>query len=58
MTARSEVSWRWWGEASIDLEGAKKMEEEAAMVSELESDFDLKTNPGREEELRGASGSS
>ena len=41
----ARVSWRWWEQAVIDLEGAKKRAAEAATDSDLESDSDL----GREE---------
>ena len=47
----AKVSWRWWEQAGIDLEGAKKRAAEAATDSE--SDYDS----GREESS-GASGSS
>ena len=43
------VSWRWWEQAGIDVEGAKKRATEAAMDSE--SDLGG-------EESSGASGSS
>ena len=45
---RARVSWRWWEQAGIDLEGANKRAAEAATVleSELESDAD----PGGEED--------
>ena len=48
------MSRRWWEQAGIDLEGAKKRAEYAATVLDLDSNADL----GGEEELRGASGSS
>ena len=32
------MSWRWWEQAGIDLEGAKKREAEAATDSESDSD--------------------
>ena len=48
----------WWYQAGINLEGAKKREAEAEMVSELESDSELNADPVGEEELRIASGSS
>ena len=54
----AKVSWRWWEQAGIKLEGSKKRAAEAVAVSESESDSDLNVDPGREEELRGASGSS
>ena len=50
------MSWRWWEQASIDLEGAKKREAEEATVSESELDLELNADPGVEEESRGASG--
>ena len=34
----AKVSWRWWDQASIELEGAKKQEAEAATVSKSESE--------------------
>ena len=52
------MSRRWWEKDGIDLEGAKKMVAEAATVLESELDSDSNACPGREEELRGASGSS
>ena len=50
----ARVSWWWWGKAGIDLEVSKKRAWEAATVSE--SDLESNLDPGREEELRGASG--
>ena len=50
---RARVSWRWWEQDGIDLEGAKERAEEAAMDSESYLD----SNSGKEE-LSGASGSS
>ena len=47
------VSWRWWEQAGIDSEGAKKRAAESATVSE--SDLELNTDPGIEEESSGAS---
>ena len=52
------VSWRWWDQAGINLEGAKTRASEAAEVSESELDSDLNAEPGGDEELRGANGSS
>ena len=52
------VSRWWWDQAGIDLEGAKKRAAEEATVLESELDSDLNAGPGREEESRGASGSS
>ena len=52
------VSWRWWEQAGIELEGTKKRVEEAATVLELELDSDSDADPGGEEESSGASGSS
>ena len=52
------MSQRWWDQAGIDLEGAKKREVEATTVSESKSDSESNADPGREEESRGASGSS
>ena len=52
----AKVSRRWWEQAGIDLEGAKKREAEAATVSELESDSESNADPGGEEESRGLSG--
>ena len=52
----ARVSRRWWKQAIIDLEGAKKraaVEAEAAADSDSESDLDLGG-----EEPSGASGSS
>ena len=55
----ARLSWRWWEQAGIDLEGAKKRAAEAATVSDSESDLDsdseLNADPGGEEESRGAS---
>ena len=55
---RARVSWRWWDQARIDLEGEKKRATEAATVSESESDLESNADPGGEAESRGASGSS
>ena len=52
------VSRRWWEQASIDLEGAKKRAEDVVTVLESESESDSNADPGGEEDLRGASGSS
>ena len=54
----ARVSLRWWEQDGIDLEGAKKRATEAVTVSELELDSESNTDPGGEEESRGASGSS
>ena len=54
----SKVSQRWWEQAGIDLERAKKREAEAATVSELDSDSESNSDPGKYEESRRASGSS
>ena len=54
----ARVSWRWWDQAGIDLEGAKKRAAVTETVSESELDSELNADPGGEEELRGASGSS
>ena len=55
----ARVYRRWWNQAGIDLEGAKKRAAEAATVSDSESDLDsdseLNADPGGEEESRGAS---
>ena len=48
----ARVSRRWWEQAGIELEGAKKRAAEAATDSDLETDSDL----GREKSS-GASGS-
>ena len=45
------MSWLWWQQAGIDLEGAKKKAAEAA--TDLESDLDLDSG---QEESSGASG--
>ena len=47
------MSWRWWEQSGIDLEGGNKRAAEAATGLYSESDSDL----GREESS-GASGSS
>ena len=46
------------GAGRHQLGGTKKRVAEAAAVLELESDSELNMDPGREEDLRGASGSS
>ena len=56
------VSWKWWEQAGIDLEGAKKQSAEAMKVleseleSEAESDVESNEDSGIEEEYKGASG--
>ena len=50
------VPRRWWEQAGINLEEAKKRAAEAAPV--LESELYSYTDPGGEEDLSGASGSS
>ena len=54
----ARVSWRWWEQAGIDLEGAKNRAAEAATVLESKSYSDSNADLGREEESRGASVSS
>ena len=58
----ARVSRRWWEQARIDLEGAKKWLAEATMRSEtdLEEESDVESNGdlGGEEESQEASGSS
>ena len=54
----ARVYQRWWEQAGIDLEGAKKRAAEAATVSESKSDSESNKELGREEESRRASGSS
>ena len=51
------MSWQWWKQVGIDLEGANKRAAEAATDSELESGSDSDSGSGREE-LIGAIGSS
>ena len=60
VTQRPEarVYWRWWEQAGIDLEVAKKRATETATVLESESDSESNAEPGGEEESRGASSSS
>ena len=56
------MSWRWWEQAGVDLEGAKKQAVESTSRSETESEEDSYGEPdgvaGGEEESQGASGSS
>ena len=40
------VSRRWWEQAGIGLEGGKKRAEEAATISESESEPESNTDPG------------
>ena len=58
----ARVSWRWWEQEGINLEGAKKRAAETTMIlewkSEEEVDVELNEDSGREEESQGASGSS
>ena len=54
----ARVSWRWWEQTGIDLEGSKKRAAEAATILVLESDVELNEDSGGEEESKGASGSS
>ena len=59
-TRRPEVRvyQQWWEQAGINLEGAKKRAAEAATVLESDLELDSNADKGREEELRGVSGSS
>ena len=56
------MSWRWWEQAGIDLEGARKQAEESMTIleTELEEESDGEPNgvAGGEEDSQGASGSS
>ena len=52
------VSRRWWEQAGIDLDGAKKRAAEIATVLESETDSESESDPGRYEESSGASWSS
>ena len=59
----ARVSWRWWEQAGIDLEGARK--QAAVSVTRLETDSEEELDGettreagGGEEEYQGASGSS
>ena len=54
----ARVSLRCWEHASINLDRAKKRVSESAIVLELESDSEFNVDPGKKEELRGATGSS
>ena len=51
----ARLSWRWWEQSGIDLEGAKKRVAEAAPNSDSGSESDSDSGG---EELSGASGSS
>ena len=51
------MSRRWWEQAGINLEGAKKRAAEAATVSESESYLESNADPGGEEKSRGVIGS-
>ena len=57
-----QVSRKWWGQAGIDLEGARKRAEESMTRLETESEEESDGEPngvaGGEEESQGASGSS
>ena len=44
----ARVSWPWWEQAVIDLEGEKKRAAEAATVSESESESESNTDLGGE----------
>ena len=50
----ARVSWWWWVQAVIDLEGSKKRAAEVATVLESESDSEFNADPGGEEESSGA----
>ena len=56
------VSWWWWEQDRIDLEGAKKRAAETTTRSDPDSeekaDVELDWDSGGEEESQGASGSS
>ena len=56
------VSWRWWEQDGIDLEGAKKRAAETMTRlepdSKEEADVESNGDSGGEEESQGASGSS
>ena len=62
----ARVYRRWWDQAGIDLEGAKKratetaiaLESESESDSDSDSDSESNADPGREEDPRGVSGSS
>ena len=58
----ARVSWRWWEQDGIDLEGTKKRAEETTTRSEpdLEEAADVESNgySGVEEESQGLSRSS
>ena len=47
------VSCRWWDQARIDLEGAKKRAAESTTLLESESESYSNAYPGGEEESRG-----
>ena len=44
----AKVSQRWWEQAGIDLEGAKKRAAEAERVSESELELDSDSDLGRD----------
>ena len=54
----ARVSWWWWDQAAINLEGSNKRTTEAATVLDLESDSysDSNPDPGGEDESRGPNG--
>ena len=52
----ARVSQRWWNQAGIYLEGENKRKVATATVSESELDLESNSDPGGEEESRGASG--
>ena len=54
------MSRRWWEQAGIDLEGARKQATVSAAISEKESEEELERSAGGggEKESQGASGSS
>ena len=54
----ARVSWRWWEQAGINLEGANNKAAEAETVLESELYSDSNSDPGREEGSMGASWSS
>ena len=56
----ARVSWRWWEQARLDLEGAKKRAAESPTRSETESeeelDVEYNEDSGGEEESQRESG--
>ena len=53
----AQVSWRWWDQVGIDLEGARKQAAVSAAISETDSEEEATgAAEGGEEESQGASG--